>query len=227
MPRETLTKDQIIETAIELLDSEGLEGLNMRSLGKRLGAAATAVYWHVQSKDNLVLLAGDQVWNEIELPDLETHDWQTAATAMATGLHAMLSRHSWLVQAFSSYLFYGPGKVRYDDHSLAVYEAGGFVGAEADRAAGIVFTFVLGSALGVSATASLNRRLSRDGGDAEVLIQDTMSKAKEVAMTFPRMRARLETPTEIEYAAAPGQTFEFGLRGLLSGLKIEREAILS
>ncbi|GII96199.1 hypothetical protein [Sinosporangium siamense] len=39
MPRETLTKEQIIRTAIELLDEEGPEGLDMRSLGRRLGPA--------------------------------------------------------------------------------------------------------------------------------------------------------------------------------------------
>ena len=66
MPRDTLTRDQIVRTAVELLDAEGLEGLNMRALGKRLDSAATAVYWHVKNKDNLVLLATDQVWGELE-----------------------------------------------------------------------------------------------------------------------------------------------------------------
>ncbi|MET8053035.1 TetR/AcrR family transcriptional regulator [Streptosporangium sp. NPDC005286] len=219
MPRDTLTKEQIVRTAIELLDAEGLDGLNMRSLGKRLGTVATAVYWHVKNKDDLILLAGDHVWHEVELPDLDALDWRTAATAMATGLHAMLSRHPWLVQAFGSHLFYGPGKARHDDHSLAVYEAAGFVGTQADRAAATVFTFVLGSVLGASAAVSLTRRLSRDGGDAEALIQDTMVKASEIAMQFPRLRTRLETPKAVDYTAAPDQTFEFGLQALLDGLE--------
>ncbi|ORT59246.1 TetR/AcrR family transcriptional regulator C-terminal domain-containing protein [Streptomyces sp. CB03238] len=222
MPRSTLTREEIVRTAIDLLDDEGLEGLNMRALGKRLGTAATAVYWHVKTKSELVLLAGDQVWDEIELPDLDTVDWRTAAMKMATGLHAMLSRHPWLVQAFGSYLFYGPGKARHDDHSLAVYETGGFAGTDADRAAAAVFTYVLGSALGASATSSLTRRLSRDGGEAEELIQDTLAKANEVAMRFPRLRARLATPAA-GYNAAPEQTFERGLRALLNGLEAERD----
>ena len=58
MPRDTLNREQVVNAAIDLLDSEGLEGLNMRALGKRLGSAATAVYWHVGSKDNLIALAG-------------------------------------------------------------------------------------------------------------------------------------------------------------------------
>ena len=50
MPRDTLTREQIIQAAIDLLDAEGLEGLNMRALGMRLGSAATAVYWHVGAR---------------------------------------------------------------------------------------------------------------------------------------------------------------------------------
>src|SRR5213080_1538150 len=110
MPRDTLTREQIVSAAIDLLDSEGLEGLNMRSLGQRLGSAATAVYWHVGSKANLIALASDRAWNEIALPDLTATRWRTAATNMATDLYAMLTRHPWLLQAFGSLLLYSPGK---------------------------------------------------------------------------------------------------------------------
>ena len=218
MPRDTLTLDQIVKAAVDLLDAEGLEGLNMRALGKQLGSAATAVYWHVGSKENLVTLAGDHVWNEITLPEPTATGWRTAATRMATDVHAMLTRHRWLVQAFGSYLMYGPGKARHDDHILAIYEAAGFTGARADQAAATVFTFVLGNALGSAAETSLTRKLSRDGGDAEALLRDTMAKAAETAAGFPRLRARLETAAA-DYAAAPGNTFEFGLQAILDGLE--------
>ncbi|MCA6092283.1 TetR/AcrR family transcriptional regulator C-terminal domain-containing protein [Streptomyces sp. SCA3-4] len=217
MPRDTLTRDQIVTTAVQLLDDEGLEGLNMRSLGKRLGAAPTAVYWHVKNKDDLVVLVGDHVWQEVELPGIDPADWRTAAVAMADGLHAMLCRHPWLVQALGSHLFYGPGKARYDDHSLAVYEAAGFTGAEADRAAAAVFTYVLGNAVGASAQASLTRRLGRDGGDPEQLFQETLAKATEVAERFPRLRARLGSAAA-DYNAAPDDTYATGLHALLDGL---------
>ncbi|MFJ9646124.1 TetR/AcrR family transcriptional regulator [Streptomyces sp. NPDC004244] len=218
MARETLTKDQIIRTAIELLDEEGLEGLNMRSLGKRLGAAATAVYWHVKNKDDLVLLVGDQVWDEVELPDLDAVDWRTAATSMALSLHAMLTRHPWLVQAFGSHLFYGPRKARHDDRILAVYEAAGFSGAAADRAAASVFTYVLGNALGASATASLNRKISREGRDPEEVLRETTAKAAEAASGLPHLQSRLNT-TSAEYNEAPEATFTFGLESLIAGLE--------
>jgi AcrR family transcriptional regulator len=223
MPRDTLTSEQIVKAAIDLLDTEGLEGLNMRSLGKRLGSAATAVYWHVGSKANLIALAADQAWNEIALPDLTAVDWRTAAAQMATDLHAMLTRHPWLVQAFGSLLLYGPGKARHDDHSLAVYEAAGFTDVQAAQAATTVFTFVLGNALGPAAAASLTRKLSRDGGDPEEQMRDSMAKAREIATQFPRLRGRIESAAA-DYAAAPENSFEFGLHAILDGLQAQRSA---
>jgi AcrR family transcriptional regulator len=220
VPRDTLTREQIVNAAIDLLDSEGMEGLNMRSLGKRLGSAATAVYWHVGSKENLIALAGDQAWNEIALPDLTATDWRTAARQMATDLHAMLTRHPWLMQAFGSFLVFGPGKARHDDHHLAIYEAAGFTHTQADQAMATVFTFVLGNALGPAAAASMARKLSRDGGNAEELMRDSMAKAREIATRFPRLRARLETAAA-DYAAAPENTFEFGLQAILDGLEAQ------
>jgi AcrR family transcriptional regulator len=220
MPRDTLTREQIVKAAVELLDAEGLEGLNMRALGRRLGSAATAVYWHVGSKENLIALAGDQAWNEITLPDPTTTDWRTAVTRMANDLYAMVIRHPWVVQALGSYVVYGPGKARHDDHSLAIYEAAGFTGERADLAMTTVFTFVLGNAIGPAAAAALARKLGRGGGNATELLRDRLAGAREVAARFPRLRARLDTAAA-GYGAAPEHSFEFGLQAVLDGLEAQ------
>lgn len=220
MPRDTLTREQVVTAAIELMDADGLDGLNMRALGRRLGSAATAVYWHVGSKANLIALAGDQAWGEVTLPDPAAAGWRAAAAAMATSLHAMLTRHPWVVQAVGSYPLFGPGKARHDDRLLAIYEAAGFPAGKADQATAAVFTYVLGNALGPAAAASLTRKLSRDGGDAGKQMGDTMGRARGIATQFPRLRARLETPTA-GYYAAPEHSFEFGLQAILDGLEAQ------
>ncbi len=224
MPRDTLTREQIVRAAIGLLDTEGLEGLSMRALGQRLGSAATAVYWHVGSKDNLIALAADQAWHEIVLPGPAAAGWRASAAAMATALHAMLIRHPWLVHAFGSQVLYGPGKARHDDHSLAIYEAAGFTSAQAGQAVATVFTFVLGNALGLAATATLTRKLSRDGGDAEELVRGHLAKATQIAAQFPRLRTRLETAATADYGATPEGSFEFGLQAILDGLETQLTA---
>ncbi len=220
MPRQTLNREQIVAAAIELLDAEGLDGLNMRALGERLGSAATAVYWHVENKANLVVLAGDEVWNEVPLPHVLENGWRSAAHTMATGLHAMLTRHPWLVQAFGSYVVFGPGMARHHDHTLGVFEAAGLSAGDADRAATTVFTYVLGSALGPAAAASMRRRLEQTGGDSEALLEEMMARAADIARGFPRLAARLGSAASA-YAAGPEDTFEFGLVAILDGIAVQ------
>ncbi|MFC3962837.1 TetR/AcrR family transcriptional regulator [Nocardia jiangsuensis] len=42
-----MQRDRIICATVALLDEEGPDGLNMRSIGKRLDVAATAMYRHI------------------------------------------------------------------------------------------------------------------------------------------------------------------------------------
>jgi hypothetical protein len=86
-----------------------------------------------------------------------------------------------------------------------------------------VFTFVLGNALGPAAAASLARKLSRDGGNAEELLRDHMARAREIAAPFPRLRARLHSAAA-EHGAAPEHSFELGLQALLDGLEAQLTA---
>jgi AcrR family transcriptional regulator len=205
---------------VELLDADGVEGLSMRLLGARLGSAATAVYWHVKNKDDLMVLAADSVWSEIDLPDIDESEsgWRSAAARMAHGLYAMVLRHPWLVPAMSTHLLYGPGKARHDDHMLAVYEASGFTGQEAAQAAQVVFTFVLGSALGAAADVAWRARMRRAGGDVEEQVREVVAQITEIAMRFPRLRAHGEAWAD-DPAATPDHELEFGLETILAGLE--------
>jgi AcrR family transcriptional regulator len=218
MPRTTLTTDHIVRAALEVLDEEGLEGLNMRRLGARLGSAATAMYWHVGSKERLVELVADAVWEEVELPDPEALGWRAAATIMARGFRAMIARHLWLVPAMGSYLIYGRGKARHDEHALAVYEAGGFTGTEADQALNAVYMFVAGQALSDAAEAAWKRRLTRDGASLEEQSQAVMARITAITRDFPRLHA-LAASYELIDPAAADERFEFGLGVILDGLQ--------
>lgn len=215
MPRDTLTREQIVRAAVEVLDAEGVEGLNMRRLGAWLGSAATAVYWHVKSKDELVVLAADEVWGEIELPDVEKVGWREAAAGMARNLHAMVVRHPWLVTAMSTHLIYGPGKARHDNHLIGVYEAAGFSGRQVGWALNTVFVFALGQALGEASDAAWRRRVHRAGGDPEKHERAAVERIAEIASAFPRLRAHMDGPGD----DGPGESFEFGLQTVLDGLE--------
>ena len=52
--REPLSRERIITAALELIESEGLRGLTMRALGRRLGVEAMALYHYFPNKAALL-----------------------------------------------------------------------------------------------------------------------------------------------------------------------------
>ncbi|WP_040203592.1 TetR/AcrR family transcriptional regulator C-terminal domain-containing protein [Neobacillus jeddahensis] len=49
-----LRKEQIIDEALQLLHKDGLEGVTLRKLAKKLGVQPSALYWHIRNKEMLV-----------------------------------------------------------------------------------------------------------------------------------------------------------------------------
>jgi AcrR family transcriptional regulator len=217
MARETLSREQIIRAAIEVLDADGLEGLNMRRLGSHLGYAPTAVYWHVPSKDELVVLAADELWDEISRPDPDLVGWREAATIMARDLYAMITRHLWLAQAMGGYFIYGPRKASHDDHAIGVYEAGGFAGRQLDSAMTTVALYVSGCALRDAAQAAMLRRLGPDPESQAEGLRKVMQDMTETAVPYARLRARAEAYQDSD-RADPQRGFEWGLETIFDGL---------
>ncbi|MFJ9565300.1 TetR/AcrR family transcriptional regulator [Streptomyces fuscichromogenes] len=71
----TLTREQIIEAAVEISTAEGPAGVSFRSLGARLGVVATALYRHFRDKDELMLALADQIFVEITDRFTPSGDW--------------------------------------------------------------------------------------------------------------------------------------------------------
>ena len=66
--RSPLTRDRIIDAAVILADSGGVEELSMRKLGAELGVEAMSLYNHVQKKDDILDGMIDHVFRAIPLP---------------------------------------------------------------------------------------------------------------------------------------------------------------
>ncbi|MDD2368762.1 MAG: TetR/AcrR family transcriptional regulator [Sulfuricurvum sp.] len=48
-------KEELLQTALEMIDKEGLDAITLRELTQRLGTSRTAVYRHFASKEALIL----------------------------------------------------------------------------------------------------------------------------------------------------------------------------
>ncbi len=49
-----LSRSAVIQAALDLLDSAGVEGLSMRAVADRLGVKAASLYWHLRDKEQLL-----------------------------------------------------------------------------------------------------------------------------------------------------------------------------
>jgi AcrR family transcriptional regulator len=58
---DSLSRERIVQTAIELLDESGESGLTFRALSDRLSTGSGAIYWHIASKSELLTAACDAI----------------------------------------------------------------------------------------------------------------------------------------------------------------------
>ncbi|MER8058444.1 MULTISPECIES: TetR/AcrR family transcriptional regulator C-terminal domain-containing protein [unclassified Streptomyces] len=156
--REKLTREQIVTATVKLLDAEGAEALSMRRLGTCLKAGATSLYRHVANRDELIQLAVDDVFGEMDPPAAAARrTWRTEVTRAAVDLRAMVLRHPWVGPELGQVglLHVGPNAVRMTSGLLAQFEAAGFPAGEEDMAAGALMSYVVGIATSEAAYLSL------------------------------------------------------------------------
>ena len=103
--RKPLSRERILDAAIELVDEEGIEALSMRKLGQALGYEAMSLYNHVANKDDLLDGILDLVLAEMEPP--EPAGGLPAIRASALSAHEALKRHPWAANMLMS-----PGRIR-------------------------------------------------------------------------------------------------------------------
>src|SRR4051795_8542488 len=92
--RLPLSRDRILQAALEPADEHGVESLSMRKLGQSLGFEAMSLYNHVANKDDVLNGILELVLAETELPSPEG-DWAKAIRSSAISVHEALLRHTW------------------------------------------------------------------------------------------------------------------------------------
>lgn len=140
-----LDRERITETAVRLLDAEGLAKFSMRRLAAELNVTAMSVYWYVDTKDDLLELALDRAFGEMRLPPEESdEDWRDQLRTLAEQYRAVLVRHPWVSPLAGTFLNIGPHSL---DFSLAVQRVIRRTGLPTRGQAGAisaVFQFVYG-----------------------------------------------------------------------------------
>ncbi|NUU22512.1 MAG: TetR/AcrR family transcriptional regulator [Streptomycetaceae bacterium] len=94
-----LTVAAIIDAALEIVDTEGLEALSMRRVAQKLDTGAASLYAHVQNKEDLLDLVLDRVNGEVKLPPPDPDHWQEQLGGALRQIRDIYASHNDLAKA--------------------------------------------------------------------------------------------------------------------------------
>ncbi|MER5772127.1 TetR/AcrR family transcriptional regulator [Streptomyces sp. NPDC001985] len=217
--REQLTREHIVAAAIELLDLEGIEALTMRGLGGRLNTAATSLYRHVANRDELIQLAVDEVYGELDPPAAtDRARWRESVTRIAAELRAMTLRHPWMAPELGQVglIHIGPNALRMSSGMLAHFEAAGFPPQERDQAVGTLTAYVIGIATSEAAYLSL---IARSGRTEREWVEGLRPALDAASRQDPGLREGASARRDADPRQIRDDAFSYGLDRVLDGLE--------
>lgn len=205
-----ITRDDVIHTAIQLLQEVGLDGLTLRRLATELGVSAPTLYWHVKDKRELLDLMAEQMAHDAgeQMPPFPEglQWWEQIAESMRRRYLGILAyRDGARVVAGN----------RPTEAALPMIERymklWVDMGFPPDEALATILTFgdfIAGSALEVQAETE-RRRLQQP--EQQRAIWDKID-------SYPTLRAAARARAE-RRGEDPHSSFEHGLALLISGLR--------
>ena len=210
MTRPTVTRDQVVRRALEVLNDEGFDGLTMRRLAERLGIKAASLYNHVSDKHELLALMSDAICGEI--PELDhSKPWREQAEAMAIEVRRVLMAHRDGARVLAATPPVGPHRLRLIEQVLHALVLAGFSPQRTTDAAFVmnsyVVGFVLDDTLGRPKDTTSAKRMREEG--------------RRLFKSLPKERYPTLVSLADELIDAPAdRRFALGIGALLDGLEL-------
>ncbi|MFJ5694787.1 TetR/AcrR family transcriptional regulator C-terminal domain-containing protein [Arthrobacter sp. NPDC093125] len=209
--KQPLSRELVLSTALELVDSEGLEALTMRRLGQELGRDPMSLYRYAANRAALLDGVTELVLKELAIfPD--DKDWQTQLRRIAHDLRLLALRHPNVVpllvtRPLSTPLGLRPlGTLRPLEQILSLLIDAGFAPEDALHVYRAYYGFLYGHILNELQV------LIVDPEENEALLRLGLHRLP--AKDFPHLRALAPVLADYDGAAELDQ----GISILLSGL---------
>lgn len=229
-PKQGLTVERIIDAAVALADTEGVDAVSMRRLAEALEVGAMSLYTYVPGKAELVDLMLDRVYGEmladmVARVDAGDGGWRARLEARARADWAMYERHPWVVRAAGPRPILGPNELAVQEATYAAIDGIGLTGHEMGAVLTLVAGYVGGVAQGIAdVTAEGETQTSElDWWTARSAVLDRVFEAERFPVTS-RLAAEGTfdgDPDAADYLADEIRTtFEFGLERVLDGIAV-------
>ena len=202
--RIPLSRERVLEAAIDLADRGGLGSLSMRRLAQALGVEAMSLYHHVANKGEILDGMVEAVLSEISVP--AGNDWKATIRRIAISTHEALAAHPWAASLMLSRMT--PSRLRYMEGILGSLRRGGFSPEMTDHAYHAIDSHVSGATLW---EASFNLEPETLPALADAFLR---SLPAEYPYVVEHVHEHLKERTPRE-----GGEFAFGLDLILDGLE--------
>jgi AcrR family transcriptional regulator len=207
-PRQPLSAELVLSTALRIVDTEGLDALSMRRVAQELGTGPASLYAYVSSKEDLLEQLVDRVVGEVPLPEVDPDRWVEQLKQLHRDSRRAFRRHGDLLRAAQGTIPLGPNSLRVSDVTLGLLRSGGVPDRYAAWALDQLAQFVVADV--VEGAAHQTR-----GGDPAVYFTQLRDYfAALPADRFPNLVQMADALVEGDGDAR----FEFGLNLLVDGL---------
>jgi len=217
-PKQRVSVDAVVDTAIEIADEEGMEALSMRRIAERLGLKPMSVYTYVPGKAELIDLMVDRVAGEQPLPEaggsLRERLEQVARLAWNEYL-----RHPWLLAIDTSRPPLGPNVSDRWEWSLRAIEGLGLSDLDMDQVITLVTGFVAAPARAYVDAERLYRTSTESDEEWWARNAPVLEQIMDPARYPVSGRVGSAASEEFGAAADPERAFEFGLARVIDGIE--------
>jgi AcrR family transcriptional regulator len=136
----------VAETALDLLNRVGLEGLTLSAIGRELGVKAPALYWHFKDKQALLDEMATLMYQRMAAatPVRPGDTWQDRLRAANHTLRDTLRAYRDGARVFSGSRFTGIEHAEQTEETLQLFTAAGFTLPQAVRATMTAHLYTLG-----------------------------------------------------------------------------------
>jgi TetR/AcrR family transcriptional regulator, tetracycline repressor protein len=212
-PRGSLTREEIINEALALLDEHGPGALSMRRLADRLGVAPNALYTYVRGKADLIDGLVDQVYADLNLDPDPSGDWTQQLTTLSQDVRDHLLAHPAVVPYALQQPGLGPHSLRLGEAIYRVLRPAGFSDQAVVGTVYALLTYILGF---------VALEIPRAGTDPQ-----TSDEYVRRMWAFFAALPPGEFPHTVELAAllariSTDDQFQFGIRTFLAGLTAQQ-----
>ncbi|WP_374009306.1 TetR/AcrR family transcriptional regulator [Leifsonia sp. LS-T14] len=197
-----LTRDLIAHAALRLLDESGADGFTMARLAQALRVRPSALYNHVDGKEDVIAGVREVVSDRIDVRAFETQPWDSAMLVWARSYRVAFAAHPPTIALLATLPLTGALRtMRMYDAVVSAMVRAGWPEPEVLPTIVAVESFILGSALDAIAPADM---FDPSGAEEDVPAFASAYRARRAALG--------DTPPA-------DAAFETGLTAMLDGLR--------